>query len=222
MLCFIAECYQWWRNPNFILVEKTSSLGYGEHSEESDARKCIINKFTFTICIHIIFSFSTNKTSPKANPIPTLKDCHEILFKLFLSLMNAQFRFWVKTHSWAAFSPWCYTQRVFQSCEHWQPILQKPRLVGASRDLWGSASPTPLLVQGPHSRLHRIVSRWIWDLSRAGEIYNLSGQLGPGLPHPQSSKVSPHVQNTTGTVSSRGQAKQKQAVHVHECTANIN
>lgn len=29
-------------------------------------------------------------------------------FKLFLSTMNVQFRFCVKTHSWAAFSPLCY------------------------------------------------------------------------------------------------------------------
>lgn len=100
MLCFIAECYQGWRNANFILVEKTSSLGCGEHSKMQESVSLInLPSLSAFRLDHSILSFSTKTTSPKVNPIPTLKSCHEILFKLFLSLMNAQFRFWVKTHS---------------------------------------------------------------------------------------------------------------------------
>jgi len=67
-------------------------------------------------------------------------------------------------------------------------------MAGVGRDLWGSSSPTPLPKQG---RLQQAAQ----DLVQAGlqylqrrRIHIPSGQLVPGLRHPQREEVLPHVQ----------------------------
>jgi len=42
-------------------------------------------------------------------------------------------------------------------------------MVGVGRDLCGSPSPTPCRSRLTYSRLHRTVSRWIFNISRAGD-----------------------------------------------------
>ncbi|KFQ29793.1 DNA polymerase delta subunit 3, partial [Merops nubicus] len=45
------------------------------------------------------------------------------------------------------------------------------------RDLWRSSPPTPLLQQASHSKVPRITSRQVWDLSRAGDSTASLGSL---------------------------------------------
>jgi len=62
------------------------------------------------------------------------------------------------------------------------------------RDLCGSSSPTPLPKQGhPEQAAHDLVQAGLEYLQRR-RLSNLPGQLLPGLRHPQSEEVLPHVQ----------------------------
>jgi len=61
------------------------------------------------------------------------------------------------------------------------------------RDLCGSPSPTPLLKQGhPEQAAEDLVQAGLEYLQR-GRLHNLPGQPVPGLGHPQSEEVLPHV-----------------------------
>ena len=46
---------------------------------------------------------------------------------------------------------------------------QNHRMVGVGRDLCGSPSPTPCRSRVTHSRLHRTLSRRVWNISREGD-----------------------------------------------------
>ena len=46
---------------------------------------------------------------------------------------------------------------------------QNPSMAGGGRDLCGSPSPTPCPSRVTQSRLHRTLSRWVWNISREGD-----------------------------------------------------
>jgi len=74
------------------------------------------------------------------------------------------------------------------------------RVVGVGRDLCGSSSPTPVPKQGhPEQAAQDLVQAGLEYLQRR-RLHNLPGQPFPGLRHPQSEEVLPHVQ-TEGTPS---------------------
>jgi len=56
---------------------------------------------------------------------------------------------------------------------------QNHRIVGVGRDLCGSSSPTPLT----YSRLHRILSRWVLNISREGDSTTSLGSHAGFCPH---------------------------------------
>jgi len=73
---------------------------------------------------------------------------------------------------------------------------QNYRMVGVGRDLWGSCSPTPPLKQcHPEQAVQDRVQEGPEYLQRR-RLHNLPGQPGPGLRHPQSEEVLPHVRST--------------------------
>jgi len=53
-------------------------------------------------------------------------------------------------------------------------------MLGVGRDLWGSPSPTPCPSRVTHSRLHSIMSRQVWNISREGDSTASLGSLGQG------------------------------------------
>jgi len=67
-------------------------------------------------------------------------------------------------------------------------------MIGVGRDLCGLPSPAPLPKQGhPEQAAQDCVQAGLQYLQRR-RLHNLPGQLGPGLRHPQSEEVLPHVQ----------------------------
>ena len=50
-------------------------------------------------------------------------------------------------------------------------------MVGVGRDLCGSPSPPPCRSRVTHSRLHRTLSRWVWNISREGDSTASLGSL---------------------------------------------
>ena len=67
-------------------------------------------------------------------------------------------------------------------------------MVGVGRDLCGSASPTPLPKQGHLLQAAEDLVQADLDYLQRRKIDNLPGQPVPGLCHPQSKGVLPHVQ----------------------------
>jgi len=65
-------------------------------------------------------------------------------------------------------------------------------MVGVGRDLCGSPSPTPCRRRVTQSRLHRTLSRRVWNISREGDSTTSPGSLfqcsvtliGKGFSHP--------------------------------------
>jgi len=71
---------------------------------------------------------------------------------------------------------------------------QNHRMVGVGRDLCGSSRPTLLPKQGhPEQAVEDLVQAGLEYLQRR-RLHSLAGQPGPGLHHPQSEEVLPHVQ----------------------------
>ena len=67
-------------------------------------------------------------------------------------------------------------------------------MLGVGKDLCGSSSPTPLPKQGHlQQAAQELVQAGLEYLQRR-RPHNLSGQPVPGLRHPQSEEVLPHVQ----------------------------
>jgi len=73
-------------------------------------------------------------------------------------------------------------------------MSQSHRMVGVGRDLWGSSSPTHLLKQGVLQQAAEDLVQAGFDYLQRRRIHSLSGQPVPGLRHPQSEEVLPHVQ----------------------------
>jgi len=71
---------------------------------------------------------------------------------------------------------------------------QNHRVVGVRRDLWGSSSPTPLLKQGHLQQAAQDLVQTGLEYLQRRRLHNLPGQPVPGLHHPQSEEVLPHVQ----------------------------
>lgn len=78
----------------------------------------------------------------------------------------------------------CSSQEAFQGTVSaqdgsWYPGEEQPpplgqqlfedRMVQAGRDHWTSSSSTSLLKQGPLEQSLRVVSRWVWNISREGD-----------------------------------------------------
>ena len=92
-------------------------------------------------------------------------------------------------------SPWHFYLRreIDVKCLAELFMLQNQRMVGVGRDLCGSPSPTPLPKQGhPEQAAQDRVQAGLEYLQR--RLHNLPGQPIPGLRHPQSEEVLPHVQ----------------------------
>ena len=54
---------------------------------------------------------------------------------------------------------------------------QHHRMVGVGRDLCGSPSPTPCRSRVAYSRLHRTLSRRVWNISREGDSTTSLGSM---------------------------------------------
>ena len=67
-------------------------------------------------------------------------------------------------------------------------------MVGVGRDLCGSPSPNPLPKQGHLQQAAQDLVQVGLEYLQRRKIHNLSGQLVPGLRHPQSKEVLPHAQ----------------------------
>jgi len=68
------------------------------------------------------------------------------------------------------------------------------RLVRVGRALWGSPSPTPLPKQGHLQQAAQDLLQASLEYLQRRRLHNLPGQPVPGLRHPQSEEVLPHVQ----------------------------
>ena len=66
----------------------------------------------------------------------------------------------------------CRTHRFTESQNH--------RMLGVGRDLCGSPSPTPCPSRVTQSRMHRTLSRRVWNISREGDSTASLGSLGQG------------------------------------------
>jgi len=73
-------------------------------------------------------------------------------------------------------------------------ITQNYKTVGDGRDLWGWSSPTPLPKQGHLQQAAQDLVQVGLEYPQRRRIHNLPGQPVPGLYHPQSKLVLPHVQ----------------------------
>jgi len=71
---------------------------------------------------------------------------------------------------------------------------QNHRMLGIGRDLFGSSSPTPLPKQGHLQQAAQDLVQAGLEYLQRRSLHNLSGQSVPGLRHPQSEEVLPHVQ----------------------------
>jgi len=61
-------------------------------------------------------------------------------------------------------------------------LSQNPSMVGVGRDLCGSSSPTPYPSRVTQSRLHRTLSRWVWNISREGQSnQSVNAQAAPSV-----------------------------------------
>ena len=67
-------------------------------------------------------------------------------------------------------------------------------MVGVGSDVWGSSSPTPLPKQGHLQQAAQDLVQAGLEYLQKRRIHSLSGQLVPGLRHPQSEEVLPQVQ----------------------------
>jgi len=67
-------------------------------------------------------------------------------------------------------------------------------MVGVGRDLCGSPSPTLLLKQGHLQEVAQDLVQVGLEYRQRRRLHNLPGQPVPGLRHPQSEEVLPHVQ----------------------------
>ena len=67
-------------------------------------------------------------------------------------------------------------------------------MVGVGRDLCGSPSPTPLPKQGHLQQAAEDLVQAGLEYLQRRRLHNLPGQPGPGLRHPQSEEILPHVQ----------------------------
>ena len=66
-------------------------------------------------------------------------------------------------------------------------------MVGVGRDLCGSSSPTPLPKQGHLEQAAQDLVQAGLEYLQRRRLHNLPGQPVPGLRHPQSEEVLPHV-----------------------------
>ena len=71
---------------------------------------------------------------------------------------------------------------------------QNHRMVGVGRDLCGSSSPIPLPKQGLLQQAAQDLVQEGLEYLQRRRFHNLPGQPVPGLHHPQSEEVLPHVQ----------------------------
>jgi len=67
-------------------------------------------------------------------------------------------------------------------------------MVGVGRDLYGSSSLTPQPKQGHLEQAAQDLVQAGLEYLQRRRIHNLPGQPVPGLRHPQSEEVLPHVQ----------------------------
>ena len=67
-------------------------------------------------------------------------------------------------------------------------------MVGVGRALCGSSSPPPLPKQGHLQQAAQDLVQAGLEYLQRRRLHNLPGQPGPGLRHPQSEEVLPHVQ----------------------------
>jgi len=82
--------------------------------------------------------------------------------------------------------------RITESQNHRIRESQNHSMVGVSRDLCGSPSPTPCQSRVTQSRLQRTLSRWVLNISREGDSTTSLGS--PGSPVSLSA-TSPHLLN---------------------------
>lgn len=68
-------------------------------------------------------------------------------------------------------------------------VLQNHRIVEVGRDLWRSTTVQPPPKAEAASRLPRSTSRWVLNISKGGDYYNLSGQPVPVLSQPDSKNM---------------------------------
>jgi len=73
-------------------------------------------------------------------------------------------------------------------------LPQNHRIAGVGRDLWESSSPLPLPRQGHLEQVAQDRIQAGFEYLQRRRLYILSGQPVPGLRHPQSGEVLPHVQ----------------------------
>jgi len=67
-------------------------------------------------------------------------------------------------------------------------------MVGVGRDLCGSSSPTPLPKQGLLQQAAQELVQASLEYLQRRRLHHLPGQLVPGLRHPWSEEVLPHIQ----------------------------
>jgi len=67
-------------------------------------------------------------------------------------------------------------------------------MFGVGRDLCGSSSPTPLPKQGHLQQAAQDLVQSGLEYLQRRRLHSLPGQPVPGLRHPQSEEVLPHVQ----------------------------
>jgi len=67
-------------------------------------------------------------------------------------------------------------------------------MVGVEKNLCGSSGPTPLSKQGHLELVAEDLIQAVFECLQRSRIHNLPGQPPPGLHHPQSEEVLPHVQ----------------------------
>ena len=67
-------------------------------------------------------------------------------------------------------------------------------MVGVGRDLCGSSRPTALPKQGHLQQAAQDLVQVGFEYLQRRRLHNLPGQAVPGLRHPQSEEILPHVQ----------------------------